>query len=72
MLTGQPPERVAAPTVKVTDIYMMISWEKPFENYLEITSYQVLLKSADGSFKEFKDLCDGSDLNSLQKHFCTI
>lgn len=72
MLTGQAPEMVTAPTTQITDIYVVISWVAPFDNYLEISSYQVLLKVASGDFEELTDLCDGSDYSSMTEQFCTV
>jgi hypothetical protein len=39
VLTGEAPERILAPTTQITDIYVVITWIAPFENYLPITSY---------------------------------
>lgn len=61
MLTGEPPERMVAPTTAIKDIYVVISWSAPFDNYLPITSYQVLLLLGDGTYGQLPDLCDGSD-----------
>lgn len=61
MQTGQPPDRIVAPTTVVTDIYIVIKWVAPFDNYLPITSYQILLLQKDGEYTELPSLCDGSD-----------
>jgi hypothetical protein len=49
-----------------------IEWTAPFDNYLPITAYQVLLKIADGTFEEQPDLCDGSDDIAMEDLFCTV
>lgn len=72
MQTGQAPEKVQAPTTEITDVYVRIEWVAPFNNYLEITAYRVLLKVADGDFEEQADLCDGSDSIAVEFTFCTI
>jgi hypothetical protein len=42
--TGQAPEKPLAPTTTVSDVYVRIDWQAPFNNHLEITAYKVLLK----------------------------
>ena len=39
MQTGQAPESVKTVITQITDIYVRISWTKPFENYLTIFAY---------------------------------
>jgi hypothetical protein len=39
--TGQAPEQVTAPQTTVQDIYVIVSWVAPFDNYVPISAYRV-------------------------------
>lgn len=42
--TGQAPEQVAAPLLNTEDqLYVVVTWTQPFENYAQILGYQVFV-----------------------------
>jgi hypothetical protein len=43
---GQEPEQVSAPTVNKDEIYVLILWSAPFDNYSTIEGYQVMIKNS--------------------------
>jgi len=57
--TSQAPDQPAAPTLEVVGAHVKISWVRPFRNYREVTSYQILMATSAGDFIQSKALCDG-------------
>lgn len=42
--TAQAPEKPAAPTTEIVDVYVKIQWTEPIVNNMPITGYKVLLQ----------------------------
>ena len=61
VVTAQPPETPAAPTVTQTSVYVKIAWTAPVSNNAAIDKYQILIGTSTTTYIEDTTKCDGSD-----------
>jgi len=73
-LASQVPDQpVAATTALETNVNVMIQWTAPFDNYMTIDRYQVLIGTHNSqTFIETKTLCDGSKAYVVSARTCIV
>ena len=69
-IAGQKPDTPTVLALTLNDVYVDITWDAPFDNYLAIDAYRILIEANDGTFIETPALCDGSDSTVVAAELC--
>lgn len=52
LVAGQEPDAVSAPTIEISQLYVIIAWVPSFNNYSPITGYRVLIQDGTSAYTD--------------------
>lgn len=72
-IAAQRPEKPLPVVTSLTNLKCRISWQVPFDNYQQITRYEILIAGHNGTdFFETTSYCDGSDPATMLQMYCDV